>query len=234
MRHSDDKRRWTEHFVYRTERTTTTWKFRIGLLAIALFAVWLTRGWWTLAAAGSLVCQGNLAPSDAILVENFDPHYLVFEHASRLRRAGFARRVLVPVPTHPGTSQVSDVALGMAEVMARIARLGTIDVVPIREVEPISLNAARDVLRFMQREGVSSVIVVSPLFRSRRSALVYDITLGRAGITVRCDPVQETAGLEDWGRTWHGIQTVSEQWLKLQYYRWYVVPFLSQSGSDTS
>ena len=231
MRHSDKKRRWTEHFVRRTERTTTTWKFRIGFVAVALIAVWLTRGWWTVAAAGSLVCQGNLAPSDAILVENFDPDYLAFEHASRLRHAGFASRVLVPIRTDPGTSQVNAVALGIAEVMARIARLDTIDVVPIREVEPISLNAARDVLRFMERERVGSVIVVSPLFRSRRSALVYDVTLGRAGITVRCDPVQGRGGLDDWGRSWHGIQNVSEQWLKLQYYRWYVVPFLISEGA---
>ena len=45
--------------------------------------VWLTRGWWTVAIARSLVCDANGAPSDAILVENFDPDYLVFERATR-------------------------------------------------------------------------------------------------------------------------------------------------------
>jgi hypothetical protein len=69
------------------------------------------------------------------------------------------------------------------------------------------------------------VIVVSPLFRSRRSALVYDATLGRAGITIRCEPVHGIPGVNTWTETWHGIQNVAEQWLKLQYYRLYVLPF---------
>jgi hypothetical protein len=95
----------------------------------------------------------------------------------------------------------------------------------IREVEPISLNAASDILRFLEREHIRSVIVVSPLFRSRRSALVYGATLGGAGITVRCEPTRETRGVDTWTRSWHGVQKVAEQWLKLQYYRLYVFPF---------
>src|SRR5262249_24045868 len=106
-----------------------------------------------------------------------------------------------------------------------IARLGAMDIVPIREIEPISLNAAHDVLRFIEREQIRSVIVVSPLFRSRRSALVYGATLGRAGITVKCDPVQGIQTVYTWTKSWHGIQNVAEQWVKLQYYRLYVLPF---------
>src|SRR5436309_323405 len=158
MRDYSKAPRWTRHFVYRAEHTRTTWKFRIGFVALVLVAAWLTRGWWTVAIARSLVCSANSAPSDAILVENFDPDYLVFERATRLRRAGFATRVLVPISTDPGTSEPNQVALGTAEVMAKIAHLGSMDVVPIREVEPISLNAAYDVLRFIQGERIRSVI----------------------------------------------------------------------------
>jgi hypothetical protein len=106
-----------------------------------------------------------------------------------------------------------------------MAHLDAIDIVPTRQVEPISLNAARDVLRFIEREHIRSVIVVSPFFRSRRSALVYGATLGRAGITVMCEPVQETHGVDTWTRSWHGVEDVVEQWVKLQYYRLYVLPF---------
>ena len=116
-------------------------------------------------------------------------------------------------------------ALGIAQVMARISRVGEIEIIPTREVEPITLNAARDVQRFLEREHIRSVIVVTPLFRSRRSALVYAATLGRAGITVRCEPVQGSRGVNNWSRSWHGIQDVVEQWLKLRYYRLYVLPF---------
>jgi hypothetical protein len=217
--------RWTRHIVYRSQHTRTTWRFRIGILALALLAGWLSRGWWTVAIASSLVCDANGTPSDVILIENFDPDYLLFERATRLRRAGAGSRVFVPVRTDPGTSEINTVALGMVEVMAKAARVGAVEVIPTREVEPIALNAARDVLRFAERQGIRSVIVVSPLFRSRRSALVYGATLGRAGIKVRCEPVQGARGVTTWTRTWHGIQDVAEQWLKLQYYRVYVLPF---------
>ena len=184
--------RWTRHLVYRAERTRTTWKFRVALVALVVVALWLPRGWWTAAIGRSLVCDGSVAPSDAILVENFDADYLVFERATQLRKSGFASRVLVPTPTDPGTSEPNAVALATVEVIARIARVGPIEIVPIRVVEPISLNAAQDVLRFVQQQRIRSVIVVTPLFRSRRSALVYGATLGRAGVTVRCEPVPAT------------------------------------------
>jgi len=68
-----------------------------------------------------------------------------------LRRTGIAGRVLVPIATDPGTQEPNDVALGMAEVMAKISRIGPIDTVPVGEMEPITLNAARDVQRFLDR-----------------------------------------------------------------------------------
>jgi hypothetical protein len=183
------------------------------------------------AIARSLVCNANLAPSDAILVENFDPDYLLFERARELRRAGLAARVLVTVHTDRGTQEPNDVALGIVEVMTRISRIGAIEVVPTSEVEPITLNAARDVQRFLAREQIRSVIVVTPLFRSRRSALVNSAILNRAGVRVTCEPVQGSRGTKDWTNTWHGIQDVAEQWIKLQYYNWYVLHHLQPALS---
>jgi hypothetical protein len=227
---SPEASRWTRHLFYRTEHSKTTWTFRLGLLALVVIALWLTSGWWTAAIGRSLVCDGNLAPSDAILVENFDPDYLLFERATRLRRAGVAARVLVPIGTDPGTQEPNDVALGVARVMVGIARTGPVEIVPTRQIEPITLNAARDVQRFLEREHIRSVIVVTPLFRSHRSMLVYAATLGRAGIAIRCAPVEGARGVKTWIRSWHGIQEVVEQWIKLQYYRVYVLPLSHNSG----
>jgi hypothetical protein len=92
-------------------------------------------------------------------------------------------------------------------------------------VEPLSLNAAQDVLHYVRRNNLHSVIVVTPMFRSRRTALIYEATLGRAGISVRCEPVPGTRGVDTWAASWHGIQQVAEQWLKLHYYKLYVLPF---------
>jgi hypothetical protein len=228
MRAPSSLPRWTRHFVYRSERLRTTWRFRVGLVALLLISMWLTEDWWSVAIERSLACEANGAPSDAILIENFANEYLLFERATMLQRTGLAGRVIVPVEADKNTLQPDPVALGTAKLMAEIARLEAMEIVPVLEVEPISLNAARDILRFVQSQRIRSVTVLSPNLRSRRSALVYEATLGRAGITILCDPVPTQRA---WTLTWHGIQNVAEQWLKLQYYRLYVVPFLSAPSS---
>ena len=222
---SPQTRQWMRHIFHRSVRTRTTWKFRFGLVALLLLMAWSTRGWWSVAIAESVICDANAAPSDAILVENFDVDYLTFETAARLRKAGVARRVLVPVAADGDPLQPKGVQLGVTELLADLAHLGSIEVVPIREVEPISLNAAGDILRFIEQAQIRSVVVVSPLFRSRRSEMVYAATLGSAGITVRCEPVQHLQNPHTWTSSLHGIQNVAEQWAKLQYYRLYVLPF---------
>jgi hypothetical protein len=215
---------WSRHLVYRTEVTRTTWKFRIGLLAFVIVALWLTSGWWTVAVARSLTCEASRAPSDAILVENFESSYLAYERAALLRREGLAPRVLIQTLTDP-EQEPDEVGLGRLHVMAAKAGIGAIEIVPTRQREPITLNAVRDMQRYLEQEHIRSLIVVMPLFRSRRSELVYGATLARAGITVRCDPVYGSRGVNNWTHTWHGIQDVVEQWLKLQYYRLWVLPF---------
>jgi hypothetical protein len=213
------------HFVYRSEVLRTTWKLRLGVLSLVALSLWLTSGWWTVAIAGSLVCDESLSLSDAILVENSDPDYLVFERARQLRQAGRAPRVLVPIWTDPGTSTPNDVALGLAEVMARVSRLGPVEIIPVHDVEPITLNVARQIRRFLERERIRSVTIVSPLFRSRRTDLVYSAVLGQAGLGVTCVSARSTHSVNNWTQSWHGIEDVLQQWLKLQYYRMYVLPF---------
>lgn len=214
---------WTRHLVYRAEISRTTWKLRVGLMVFVLFVLRLTSGWWT-AIARSFICDASVAPSEAILVETFDFDYLLFERAADLRRAGLAARVLVPLATDSATREPNAVAVALTESMAKLSRAGTVEIVPVHEVEPITLNATRDVRRFVEQEHIHSLIVVTSLFRSRRSALVYAATLGRAGIEVQYQPVGRSGDGNGWARSWHGIQNVLEQWLKLQYYKLCVLP----------
>jgi len=139
---------------------------------------------------------------------------------------------LVPVRTVTGTQEPDVVALGIAHVMARAARLDHFEVVPVRVTEPITLNTARDLLRYVEAERLRSLVVVTPLFRSRRSALVFGRTLGRAGVALRYQPVPGSAGIATWTRTWHGVQNVAQQWFKLQYYRLYVLPRVAWGLDD--
>ena len=107
--------------------------------------------------------------------------------------------------------------------MARVAQLQNVEILPIRIREPVSLNAAYQIRDFLSKEHLSSVIVVTDGFRSKRSALVYHAVLDPASIKVGCIPVFGGNTPKNWTVTWHGIEDVTEQFLKLQYYRFYVL-----------
>ncbi len=219
--------RWTTYLVRRTETLKTTWTFRATILAIVLVGFWATRGMWIPGLGGALVCDESLPSSDAILVDNLEVNYLLFERAEQLKSAGIADRVLVPTLAVPGSHKPNRVFAGIAGVMSEVARLPPPELIPVREVEPISLNAAYDIQEYLQNRGIRSVVVVSPAFRSRRSALIYGDVLGAAGIATACVPVfAPRQGPGTWTRTLHGIQEVAEQHVKLQYYRFYVLPYV--------
>jgi hypothetical protein len=206
-----------------------------GLAVATLGAVTLklTSRLWTGAIGRALVCHEQLAPSDAILIENFDPDYLSFERAAALQKAGLAARVLVPGQASPDPNVPNPVSLGFVEVMSRVARLQHVTYIPVREREPFAFGVAHQVRSFLLKNGIRSIILVSPGFRSRRSFLVYQAALGGAGVRVGCSPAfPPGGGPETWLRTWHGVQNVVEQFGKLQYYHFYVLPFASPAAFD--
>ena len=193
------------------------------MLILVMLLVFVTREFWMLKIGQSLVCTEEMSPSDVILVENFDPRYLVFERAAALHKAGLAVRVLVPTDASRAPERANPVSQGIAELMARGARLHNAEILPIRIFEPVSLNAAYQIRDFLIKEHLRSVIVVTDGFRSKRSALVYHVVLDPAGIKVGCMPVFGERTPKNWTATWHGIEDVTEQFLKLQYYRFYVL-----------
>jgi hypothetical protein len=216
-------RSWKSRFVYSKQCVKTTWTLRLTLLVCLVLVVSLCSRFWAPAVAHSLVCDEQIVRADAILVENFDPDYLLFERAEALYKAGLASKVFVPTDAAADGTE-SMVSAGIVEVMSRVAWLEKRETIPVRGVEPISLNAAYQILAVLEKQHVTSVLVVTPGFRSQRSALVYTAVLGRAGIAVSCVPVFGTKTPATWTTTWHGIQEVAEQFAKLQYYRWYVLP----------
>ena len=190
-------------------------------MAVALSCIlvpFLTRGFWIPRVAESLVCPQQIAAADAILVENFDLNYLVFERSAELRRDGVAPRALVLTQADAHDRQLPNlVSVGIVDVLARVARLQDFVVIPIVEVEPITLNAARQLRDYALRNSIRSIVVVAPAFRSKRSVLVYESVLGPAGVTVTCIPVFGGTTPKTWAASWHGVQGVVEQFLKLQY-----------------
>ena len=217
---------WHRHFFYRKNSLKTTWKLRLGVLALLVLGaatLMLTREFWALRIGQSLVCAEDVTQSDAFLIENFDPRYLVFEQGRTLQEAGVASRAFVPTFTPKTSDEPNGVPQGFVEVMIRISRLQNVEMIPIREIEPISLNAAEQIRDFLKKKQVKSVLVVAPDFRSRRSELVYKTILTPAGITVHCVPVFGTKTVHNWTKSWHGIEEVGLQFGKLWYYRLFVL-----------
>lgn len=221
---TDYHRGWRRHVFYTRESTRTTWRLRLGAIVVALLIVILTRRLWFEWIGQSLVCEGDTVTSDVILIENFDPNYLVFERAAILQRAGFAAKTLVPVPMSNRPDIPNSVSARIAEVMASEARMGPWEPVVYRQSEPYSLNAAAQIRGRLQALHVKSIILVTSGFRSRRSMMVYGALLGHAGIEVHCVPVFGGRTPQNWFRTWHGFQEILEEFVKFQYYRFYIIP----------
>ena len=215
---------WLRHFLYRKESLRTTWKLRLLVVFLAVLLIFVTRGFWSTKIGEGLVCKQEITPSDALLIENFDPAYSVFERAAALQRTGVAPRVFVHVKASPEPGIPDEVSKGFAEVMARIAHLQKLELIPIEEIEPISMNAAKQIRDFLTAQHVKSIVVVSPDFRSRRSALVYKKVMTPVDISVGCVPVFARMTPENWIESTHGIQEVGLQFVKFQYYRFYVLP----------
>ena len=195
-----------------------------ALAVIVVLVAVLTRGLWLPSIGHSLVCREQVARPDAILVENFDPDYRLFERVAALQRGGLSARVLVPTRTASSDSDEANlVSKGIVELMARLAQVQNLEIVPIRELEPYSLNAAYQIRDFVARSKVRSLLVIAPAFRSQRSSLVYRAILQPAGIQVHCLPIFGQHTPENWTASWHGIQAVTEQFIKLQFYRFYVL-----------
>ena len=200
------------------------WRWRLAVPVAVVLLVVLTRGLWLPSIGQSLVCAEDVASADVIVVENLDPDYRLFERAAALQREGFSTRVLVPTPTSSTDSKEANlVSRGIVELMAGLARVQNLEIVPIQEIEPYSLNAARQIRDYLTREHIRSVLVMSPAFRSKRSSLVYQAMLGPAGIQAHCLAIFGQHTPHNWTTSWHGIQAVTEQFIKLQFYRFYVV-----------
>lgn len=210
--------RW---LVYRTTVYKTTWKLRLGLVCFLLILAAATRAWWVPAIGWGLVMDSGPCKPDLIVVDNLDRDYLVFEKAGQLKNIDGARIVLVPVKASGQDPDKSGlVPREIAKVMIRAARIESTELLPIREIEPITLHAALQVGEFVKsKPAIRSVLVVTDGFRSSRTQLIYSHVLGKMGVAVFTCPVWGAQRPENWASTWHGRQTVFLQYLKLLYYK---------------
>jgi len=176
----------------------------------------------------------EMSPSDVILVENFDPHDLVFERAAALHKVDLAARALVPTDTSRDPERTDLVSRGITELMVRVARLQEPAILPIRIFESISLNAAYQIRDFLTKEHLRAVIVVIDGFRSQRSLRVYRGMLAPAGIKVGCAPVFGQPPPRTGRRPDMVYKMSPSSFFKLQYYSFYILWTPLPEGRDRS
>ena len=201
------------------------------VLAVVATGVWSARGAWLRAAAGSLVCAPNTSPSDAVLVDNVDPNFLLFDAARQLQARGHAETVLVPILRSRSGDEPLAVTRGIVDLMCTTAGVERCQVFETPSREPISLNLARHVADELDARGIRSVLLVTPGLRSQRSFEVYGSVFGPRGIVAHCHPVFGAQDTSNWFDSAHGVQDVVLQFLKLWYYRIVVLPRAANASS---
>jgi len=212
-------------FFYKAEVVKTTWKLRITLLVFLLIFCLVTGRFWLLLVGRSLIYEDKLVPSDVILVENFEAPFLAgLSQAVRLQDAGYSERILV-VRLIPRESRfISSTFLGQVwDSYCQAVGIHDPEIVVVEQVEPITLNMAKQLTSTLKKTSVESAILISGIFHSKRSCLTYREVLEPLGIQLSCLPVSGTVDPDHWWQTSHDALYVIEEFLKLQYYRLFVL-----------
>jgi hypothetical protein len=206
-----------------SNKSRFAWKLFFCFFLTLLVASFLAHEYLLKSLAESLVFSGPVEESDVIIIENLDENYLLFERAARLQNAGYGSSIIVPLEIENGTDELDIVSRKTTEMMCQIAQISNPEIVPVRHKEPISIDVARQLVPILKAKKVNSVLVVASALRSRRTYLIYSSLLSPLEIRVFCSPVYGGARPDDWTQTWHSVEEVIEQFLKLQYYRWVVL-----------
>ncbi len=193
-------------------------------VVVICVAIVATKDYWLRVVGGSLVSQPSLGVSDAILIENVDDNYALFERAQLLESRGLSRSTLVPVMSSAGNGEPSAVALGFVNLMCEVSKMHSCTTFYAPAHEPISLNLARRCAAELKALHVRSVIVVTAGFRSRRIWAIYSRVLKPLGFVIYLQPVFGQRTPDNWYDSWHGVQDVTLEFLKLWYYRIVVLP----------
>ena len=194
----------------------TTWVFRLLVATLCGLLLLLTGSFWLESIGRSLIHADELEAVDLIVVEDFDENYWLHRIAANLQAEGRSSRVIVVKATDRGAQYVT-------AALADAAGLDNYELLESGAGEPIALNAAIALRERLGDEPIGSIIVVATGFRSQRTHLIYEAVFEGDGIEVLCRPVLGPRRPDNWWHSWHGIQEIGLEFVKLQYYRFWVL-----------
>lgn len=220
------------HFALRrVEVTKTTWRFRFLVCAVLALVVVAPGKIWLTAMATSLVHEDALASADLILVEMAVlPAPDAIAYAASLYHRGYAPRIAVTRYIHSdrladGGVQVPGSLDKLLEIYWADAGLdgSIVESVPIQVIDPVTLNSARQVAEYCRAHRVARVIIVPSRYHSRRSTLSYERYMTPLGIAMLSRPPEGRLRPDNWWRTKDGMLVVTQEYVKLLYYRAFVL-----------
>ena len=205
-----------EQFLRRRSVWKTTWLTRLLVGAVIVLVVLLTGRFWLVWIGESLVHDDELTPVDLIVVEDFNESYWLYRRTANLRAQGLSDRVLVLKSRFELRGELTG-------LLAEEAELTDYQRLESGEGEPIALGAAQALRDYLDGSRVDSILVVTMGFRSRRTHLIYTSVFEPLGIRVLCNPVLGPRRPDTWWHSWHGVQEIALEFLKLQYYRFWIL-----------
>jgi hypothetical protein len=185
------------------------------------------------ALATSLVQEDALERADLILVEmTVLPSPDALEHAASLYRQGYAPRIAVT--RYTDSRRLTDGGVELPKSLDKMLQIywadagldgSAVESIPITVIDPVTLNSARQVAEYCRSQGIARVIIVPSRYHSRRSTLSYRRYMAPLGIELRSAPPAGGLRPDNWWRTKDGVLAITQEYVKLLYYRTFVLPW---------
>jgi len=187
-------------------------------LAVVLRAKLLT------AAADYLVVDDPLQPADVIFVLNGDYNTRPFR-AAELYRQGLAPLILMARAESQPAEKLgliendTDISVGVMEKLGVPA--DRILVLPVPGGVTSTFDEAGQLRRYVEKNGIHQVLLVTSAFHTRRARWVIDKEL--AGLPVKLEVCAVPYdGFDDtnWWQSENGLIALNNEYVKLFYYYW--------------
>ncbi|MFY9743838.1 MAG: YdcF family protein [Candidatus Sulfotelmatobacter sp.] len=166
------------------------------------------------ARAGSFLIIDQPRPSDVIVVLAGETNRRP-ERALRLLSQGYARRIVLDVPTNSKIYEFTQLQLAQ-QYIRDLQQGSSVSVCPI---EGLSTKAeSRDVATCLAREDGKSVLLVTSDFHTRRALSVFRRELPQYAYSVAASRDDEQFGAHWWiHRQW--AKTLVDEWLRLFWWK---------------
>jgi hypothetical protein len=95
--------------------------------------------------------------------------------------------------------------------------------IPIEPKDPITFNLASQVFQHLKSKGYKRIILISESYHSYRSKLAFEKAFENSGVQIATIPAELGITKETWWNTDSGLSTTFSEFIKLIYYRLFVL-----------